>query len=506
MSAGSEERAGEGADRRLVGKDENEFRILILESAAHDMFGLLSVVRKRSVVITEMELRGFLERYGVFHGIQDEVLAEAVTRCAEGENVVRTVVARGTDAVDGLDAKIDWQKRPTGKRLSTEALAEGEQNIDFKELTSFENVLEGEVIGTFVPPQEGHAGADIFDRVIPCKDSVGMDVRLGKNVAYDEETREYRALCKGHVTFEHHLLDVSPVYEVHTCVDLRQGHIRFVGRVEIGEDVFDDFVVSGDEGLLVRGVAEGCRLVSGADLVVLGGVKGKGRGHLETKGALFARFLNECEAVVAGDVVVDREIVNSRIYALGRILVPNGVIVGGEVVALRGVVAGEIGSELGVNTKVTAGIDYHVAAELLDVNAKANRARERRQEVLQVLGPLLERALKAAAVDAAQHDQIESLWSEVRALQKRVSRLERESGSLSQSFQDQAVERLEVQKVLHPGATLVVGSYDRSYTSALRGPLSVVPDETHECLTFATGHQAPALLDALPRPPKWAKP
>jgi len=168
----------------------------------------------------------------------------------------------------------------------------------------------------------------------------------------------------------------------------------------------DDFEVTADQGIEIGGTVEACVLRSDQAISLHGGMSGKGKGRIECKGVLSARFLNEVEVYCSGDVLVQKEIMNAKVYSLGRVIIREGGIVGGEVVALKGILCQSAGSELGVKTMLIAGVHYDVREKVMGLNKERVRSTLRQQELMNRVGPLLVRALKAPAVDNRLRQEI----------------------------------------------------------------------------------------------------
>ncbi|MBN2713892.1 MAG: DUF342 domain-containing protein, partial [Planctomycetes bacterium] len=309
-----------------------------------------------------------------------------------------------------------------------------------------------------------------------------LHVRIGDNVRFDEESLSYYAMSHGHVLYEKGVLSVSPVLVVRGNVDLSQGNIRFVGSVEISGDVLDDFEVTANEGISIGGTVEGSRLKSEKDINIGGGVAGKGKAVIEANGNIHSRYFNEATVTAIGDVIVDKEIVNSKVYSMGRVICNTGVIVGSEVVALRGILTKDAGSEMGVKTSLIAGMDYNVKEKLVGVNHELNRAYEREQVLLDRVGPMLSRALKMPVVDDRLRTSIDDLMLSVRALHKQIVTLEAESGELSRSFEDKATECVTVKGDLYQSVTIIAGKFETESKAVLKGPMSFIPDKVHNML------------------------
>ncbi len=411
---------------------------------------------------------------GVVQGILEDAADRLVALAADGQKADQVLVARGTPVVEGQSAYIQFLKRPAGQPMKA---VDADKHVDYREAVAFENVQEGDAIAVYVPMVEGQGGVDVFGKVIPPQNVEDLDVRAGEHVRYDAESRRYYAETHGHIIYEGGTVAVSPVYHVKGSLDLSHGNIRFVGAVEIEQDVPDDFEVSAEEGLAIGGTAEACVLISKADMSIQGGMSGKNKGRIECERNLSVRYLNEAEVHCGGDIAVEKEIVNSRVCALGRVIVPEGTIVGSEVVALQGILCGDAGSDLGVSTDLVAGVDYHVRDKLMGINQELVKIRRRQQQLLNRVGPLLVKALKSPSVDNRLRREIEELVSTVRGMERSIRRLDAESGEISRPFASSAVNCITVARACFPGVRMSVGRYEYESQRKLDGPVSCFPDE-----------------------------
>ncbi|MCX7934039.1 MAG: FapA family protein, partial [Planctomycetota bacterium] len=336
----------------------NKWITVVSRKTEYGVFYLLSdVERLEAKLVGEMmqptltvsALNALLADMGVCFGIRQEPLLAIAQAAAEGRQRAEEVVAVGTPVVEGRDAYLEFHKRPAGVGGGGDIEA---AKVDYREYRAFDNVKAGDLIATLHPAQEGEGGTDVFGKSIPVKNPRELTVLAGENVAYDPANGQFTATASGYVAYERGKIEVRPVYVVRGDVDLTQGNIRFIGRVEVGRDVRDAFEIQAEAGIVINGTAEACILRSGKEITIRGGVTGKGKGRIEAKESLITRFLDGVEVVCGGEVIVQKEIVNSKVYSLGRVMVRDGTIVGSEVVALRGILAREVGSELGVKTSL----------------------------------------------------------------------------------------------------------------------------------------------------------
>jgi len=76
-------------------------------------------------------------------------------------------------------------------------------------------------------------------------------------------------------------------------------------------------------------------------------------------GNLKTKFIDNCHIAVRKNIVVDSEIIGSKVFTLETLdMGDKGKIVGGETHAVKGIRAGAIGKEVGKAARVHCGIDF----------------------------------------------------------------------------------------------------------------------------------------------------
>ena len=85
---------------------------------------------------------------------------------------------------------------------------------------------------------------------------------------------------------------------------------------------------------------------------------------MRVTGDLEARYINKADVKVQGEIRVTRQILQSQVRALGRILVPTGRAAGGLVSALAGIEVGTAGAPGATHTEFEAGIDFQLQDQM----------------------------------------------------------------------------------------------------------------------------------------------
>lgn len=448
--------------------------------------------------LTPGEVHDILREGGVKVAPDPEAVAQAIELAAAGDDWERVPVARGKTPRPGADSHLDLCKEPltrTQDEAGRDAEAPAEQ-ADYRAVYRFDNIRAGDLVATYVPRTRGTAGLDVCGEPLPPEPGEEKSFPPGSNVTFDPGAGAYRATADGLLRVQEGSVSVEPVFSVPHAVDMTVGNIDFIGRIEVGGDVLDGFELHGETGIEVQGVVEACRLTSRRSIIIQGGVKGREKGHIQCDGHFTARFLDSVHVTCGGDVVIRKEIIDSIIHSHGRVIVERGAIVNSHIVALKGIIAHDVGSDLGVRTTLIAGLDYRVANEILAHAGEIRALQEQVQTRTNHLGYLLTRLRRSAAPAPRDLSEARDAMADLQQRRSQLMALERQAGSLSRISQQEGHSHITITGTLHPGSVLILGEQQRTQTAALSGPLRLAEDEFAGTVEVSA---APAV--ALPEPP-----
>jgi uncharacterized protein (DUF342 family) len=358
-----------------------------------------------------------LRRLGVVHGVLSDQIADAALQCNLDRKVLRSVeVAAGQRPTTEIPEHACLESRFT---KAARIVPEEQQRVDFKEYGGLLVVKKGETLATIAPAIRGSPGMDVRGRETPFQRQATDSVQAGKNV----ERREDRlvALADGRLERNGNRLDVDEVLVVKGAVDYHTGHIVFPGDVIIEGPVKDGFKVWSGGSIVCKSTMDAFDVNAKKDITCSQGIIGKRNAQIRVGGTLSAKFIQNCRVAARGDIKVATAIVNSRVYALGRVdLGDKGVLMGGETYAVHGLRCGRLGNQARQRTMIHVGTDFTVQQRLDAVNEKirllSNRARQIDASAQSHPGPEAERAkAEVAKAAAALRAQVNDLLSKLDA-------------------------------------------------------------------------------------------
>ncbi|MFT4554080.1 MAG: hypothetical protein ACI9S8_002725 [Chlamydiales bacterium] len=339
----------------LANIEGNHLSIKLLLSIEEDkMCAKMGVYKKdfKGNEITAQKLISFINDEGIitFSALEQGLVA-AFKKINPKECPCESIlVALGSAPHLGKDGYLeltgDVNKGPVGTERK-------DGSLDHKDRGKTWCVRQGDLIGTIVEPEEGGPGKDIFANPIDCPQVNPCFVETGDNVKASGDGKEFYAEDEGMVVYSRDILSVNPVHEIDGNVDLESGNIEITkGSVIIKGSVLKGFRVSCPGNIIVEDTVEGAFLTAGGSIKVSRGIAMGNYGEVKADGDVFADFATSANIIAGRDVRIGSSIINSEIFAEGRVIVTegSGKIRGGRIHSGSCIEANEIGSEEGVPT------------------------------------------------------------------------------------------------------------------------------------------------------------
>lgn len=302
-----------------------------------------------------------LSARGISEGLNWPAITEAIFRCnTERIRIIDVVVARGTKPIDEVSEHLLIGKQLINRSSSSKA---DSAQIDFRELSPFVLVKEGEELARYMPERDGQMGITVKGKAIPYKTSQIPVIVPGDNTR--SEGRSIVADCEGIFKHDDKSFLVKEVLEIESDVDYRTGHVSFPGDVIIKGVVKDGFRVHSGGSVFCYKTLDASNIVSGKDLIVQQGIIGRNKGTIKVAGKVKSKFIENCHMEARERVYVENGILHSAIYTLKQVVLGRkGVLIGGTIFAQDGVTALQIGSATGPRTEIYCGMDYSVQQKL----------------------------------------------------------------------------------------------------------------------------------------------
>ncbi|MCC8180993.1 MAG: FapA family protein [Planctomycetes bacterium] len=399
-------------------------------------------------------------------------------------------VARGEPMRKGEDGSIEFHVQPTAFKPRYDEEDDGA--IDFKQLNLIENCFAGQRVASILPPGPGRPGTDIFGDEIPPMPGNPISVQAGPGVVISSNGRDFTSEIEGRVVYENDVISVSPVLEIYRDIDYSVGNVDFVGKVVVNGSLLDGFYINAKHGVELTGEMGASRITSEGDVKLTGGVKGKNVAFISCRN-LTARYIDDAVVEASGDVVVNKEIMNSNIKSLGRLSIPDGAIIGGEVCGYHGVEAQSLGSDMGVATRVISGLNWTDEEQLQGMRSRIAELLDRTQSAKLILDPLLADREILSQLGEDQKSMLSELIAELRELRDQLAELLDSRSRITNRRQTGLVNQVNVTGTMHMGVSIRFTLVESPIKDDITGPLSVTQDEKNKSIRIGSFVKLPTV-------------
>jgi hypothetical protein len=330
-------------------------------------------------------------------------------------------------------------------------------------------VKSGDLLATLVAESPGTDGTDIYGKTIKAQKGKPLRVRPGAGVR--EEAGAFYATKDGMARLDHDKLLLDEIFTVSGDLTFDIGNINFPGSVVIGGGMLDLFEIKAGGAVQVKGLVEGASITAAGDVEAKAGIAGKKKGIVRCGGSVTAKFLVNAEVYADKDVCIEREIVTSKVMALGMVRTAQGVIAGGEVCALGGVDAQTIGSDSNARTVVVAGVNY----SLEEIVTRADQVVSSTQKRLAAIRDEIA-SFNVKASDAKARERITELQAQRYEIEQELADAEKQRNDAVTMTHSLARPTVVVRKTIYPGVVIRLGNCKMTVSETLSGPMKFVVD------------------------------
>ena len=421
---------------------------------------------KPSQTVTYDQVMACLKEQGIVYGICNDSIRDF---CENKKYFLEIPCAHGIDPIDETDGQLEYLFDRNQSRLPAER---EDGTVDFRDLGLVQNVSKDDVLCRILPPAPGKDGTDVFNQPVAYKKGKLPKFPSGKNTVVSEDGLTLSAAIDGCIEYKKTILNINEVFIVRGNVDSSSGNIDFLGSVVIKGDVLEGFSVKAGGDISVRGTVEGATLDAGGNIVISEGMNGMGRGKVQAKGNITARYFEnatiQCDGDVCADVVMNCNITSGHSVRLrGR----HALLVGGTCRAARQIYAKTIGSSSNVRTEV--GICSEILTHLLakdseetGISEKLEKEREK-EETLRKQIDLLSKVISTTGRHLGKaklmlRQLLENEKNSAAQIQELEKKAALEEKMKSESPADYNIIGL---KVIYAGTRLLIGNFTMDLTN-----------------------------------------
>lgn len=411
--------------------------------------------------ITLNDFLNDLKFKGITFGIQTEFLQSHFN--SAGQYCTDILFARGQEAVQGRDAKIeycfntDMHRRPAQRE---------DGSVDYFHMTTINQCQKGEVLARIIPEQPGKDGCDIYGKPIKPREVRREILKFGRNIELSEDKLVITSKVDGHVSLVDDTVFVNDVYVV-KGVDVSTGNIDYEGSIQVDGNVTVNYEVKAGGNIIVNGLVEGAKVIAGGNIIISKGMNGMQKGYLKAGGDIIVKFLENAR-VAAGGYVEAEAILHSRVSAGGEIRVDGrkGVIVGGYVQAGVKITSKTIGAGMGSSTILEVGVNPLVKTQYSRMQKAIEDLTKTVQNAQVILENFMEKISKGYQYNDGQLKYMKSVAKLVEEKGAELEQMNQRMDRFRAMMEIQKMAEVVVNNEIYPGTTIIIGDATRTIQSS----------------------------------------
>ncbi|MEK7273879.1 MAG: FapA family protein [Candidatus Desantisbacteria bacterium] len=394
-----------------------------------------------------------LRERGVVVNIDEHAIINALQQQLYNTPIL---IAQATMPVSGEDSVVEFNFEKT-KQIHLKEKDDG--RVDFRELGIIDVVHAGDVLAVKSRPNNGVAGVTVTGREIPSRDGIDKNLPSGRNTELSNDGLSLKAAIDGQVVWKNNRIHVESVLEVKGDVDYSVGNIDFPGSIIIRGNVLDGFMVKSTGNIEVQGCIEKAYVSADGNILVDGGIIGKGDGNVRAKGTIWANFIEHGIVDAGEDIIVNESIRYSQVDAKKRIIVQGkiGAILGGRIRAGEEVNAKIIGTLTEAKTEIEVGALPLIREEIYRLKQELADDEERFHGIEQGIKFLLN--LKQKLGDSFPEEKERLLIQHIEAknmLKEKIYTMSMSLPALESDILQTRHGKVCVYKVVHPGTRITI--------------------------------------------------
>jgi len=370
------------------------------------------------------------------------------------------ILAKGQEPVAGVDARIEYNFETD---LHRKPARRQDGSVDFFQMTKINQCRKGDVLARIIPEQPGTNGHDIYGREIKAKAPQPAVLRFERNIVLSADKKSIIAGVNGHVSLVEDRVFLSDIYEVQN-VDVSTGNISYEGSVRVNGDVAENYEIKAGGDVLVNGRVEGAKIVAKGNIIVAKGVNGMGKGLLQAGGDVAAKFLENANVVAKGYVQAEA-ILHSMVMSGSEVTVEGrkGLIVGGNVQAVKKITAKNVGASMGSNTVLQVGVDPQARGRYDELRKAIEDAEKTVKNAETILFNFREKLKKGITFNEGQLQYVNSLSGMAEGKKAELAELNTRLEELEEEMKFRENAEVIVNDAIYPGTTIMIGDISRTF-------------------------------------------
>jgi uncharacterized protein (DUF342 family) len=416
--------------------------------------------------LTKNNVKEALRQMGICVGINDLALTSAI-EAANGAMTrqINICAAMGAPPKEGENGRVEFTFSTEQQEYDFHILPDG--RIDYKHSVNILMAEKDKLLARIVDPSEGVPGVNVLGEKVPAGAGRPAMLTAGNGVRKSQNGKEFYADINGSIVLNGTVIEVVNTYVINGDVDYSTGNVQFNGNVVINGTVPDGFEVKADGDIIVNKIVESAKLVAGRDIIIKGGVQGKGKGLVCAGRDLRVGYAQNARLEAEGNMYIDNFAINSCLFTSKCLIMQNkrGAVIGGEVFAQRGLDVKIIGSETGVKTLIDTGNDYLVLRRLSELDQVIEFCKTNIHKIEESVRPFLSRIKAGETVAPAMKGILSKAVEKKKALDRQLEIMLAKRSDLSEQSKDGDAAYVKVSALCYTGVMIKIKDFKKNVTA-----------------------------------------
>ena len=365
------EKLGELLEDVPVITHERPFKIVVSPDGMEAYLSIADMVNKPTEEEVMQELWNCKIRKGILKG--------EIKNATDGTYDEDTVlIAVGKNAENGKDG---WYEFFFNTNVDRKPKLLPDGSVDYADIEWYDAVKKDDKIAFYHKAEEGIDGYDVEGNILKSTKGKEQTILSGNGFIMDKDRCTYYAKINGMVRLDGDRLEVNEMLEVEEATT-STGNVTFEGSIRVKGNVGTGVKVQAGKDIIIDGFVEGATLEAEGEIILRKGINGAGKGTINAKGNVTAKFIESADVYSGGSIHIDYSM-NSILYAeeMVEAKLRSGTIVGGICTGVKGVEAQNIGSRAAKTTTIRAGS----STALMTLNNEIYKDLSAAQEELRIL-------------------------------------------------------------------------------------------------------------------------
>ena len=381
------------------------------------------------------------------------------------------LIAQGTPAIKGEDAKITYIEIPERKPVIRE-----DGTADYYDMNFIFEISEGSWLGEKIPPQQGTNGYNVHGDVLQASPGRDYPLRYDMKSAYEiEEGGKIVLRSKISGVLEHNqgLISVNHHLPIQGDVGVETGNINFEGSISIRGTVGPGFSVIAKGDISIEG-AEGvsaAKLIKSieGDVYIRGGIFGGGETRVEAGGSIFVKHVNDAHLKARNEINIGFYSMGSNLSA-NKILLDErkGKLIGGKAIAKTLIVTAISGNRLERRTDlIIESVNKQEAYTI--IQERAAQLKKLQEDIISLEEQVERLAGFTGTLNPQQLAAFEQAKVNLKVYKEEAVSADYEIKEMMQDLRNIGKEEISVTKEAHPGTYIQIGKKSSLLTKNTNG-------------------------------------